>query len=101
MKFEWDITKERVNIRKRGITFEQASYVFSDPFALSKYDDEHSGPEEDRWVLLGNAMNEPLFSLSCTHSRTRKASSTSGSSVHERPRKPNNSSIDKGAQDER
>nr|VFK20473.1 MAG: Ribonuclease toxin, BrnT, of type II toxin-antitoxin system [Candidatus Kentron sp. LPFa] len=61
MKFEWDITKERVNIRKRGITFEQASYVFSDPFALSKYDDEHSDPEEDRWILLGNAMNEPKF----------------------------------------
>nr|VFJ68230.1 MAG: hypothetical protein BECKDK2373B_GA0170837_12092 [Candidatus Kentron sp. DK]VFJ69629.1 MAG: hypothetical protein BECKDK2373C_GA0170839_12255 [Candidatus Kentron sp. DK] len=57
MRFEWDPAKELVNIRKRGITFEQASYVFSDPFALSKYDDEHSGPEEDRWVLLGNAMN--------------------------------------------
>nr|VFK16119.1 MAG: hypothetical protein BECKLPF1236A_GA0070988_1013911 [Candidatus Kentron sp. LPFa]VFK31849.1 MAG: hypothetical protein BECKLPF1236C_GA0070990_1015011 [Candidatus Kentron sp. LPFa] len=63
MKFEWDITKERVNIRKRGITFEQASYVFSDPFALSQYDDEHSGPEEDRWVLLGNAMNEIILSV--------------------------------------
>ena len=63
MKFEWDITKERVNIRKRGITFEQASYVFSDPFALSKYDDEHSGPEEDRWVLLGNTMNKIILSV--------------------------------------
>nr|VFJ55419.1 MAG: hypothetical protein BECKFW1821B_GA0114236_10233 [Candidatus Kentron sp. FW] len=60
MKFEWDPAKELVNIRKRGITFEEAAYVFSDPFALSKYDDEHSG-QEDRWILLGNAMNEIIL----------------------------------------
>nr|VFK60396.1 MAG: hypothetical protein BECKUNK1418G_GA0071005_101130 [Candidatus Kentron sp. UNK]VFK69240.1 MAG: hypothetical protein BECKUNK1418H_GA0071006_101229 [Candidatus Kentron sp. UNK] len=66
MKFEWDITKERVNIRKRGITFDQASYVFSDPFALSKYDDGTPRPEEDRWVLLGNAMNEIIPSVAHT-----------------------------------
>ena len=39
MKFEWDSEKEKVNINKHGITFEQASYVFADPFALNKYDD--------------------------------------------------------------
>jgi uncharacterized DUF497 family protein len=47
MKFEWNTEKEKINIKKRGITFEQASYVFSDPFALSKYDDDHS-EDEDR-----------------------------------------------------
>jgi uncharacterized DUF497 family protein len=34
MKFEWDETKEKLNIQKHNVTFEQASYVFSDQFAL-------------------------------------------------------------------
>ena len=56
MKFEWDPRKEEVNIQKHGITFEQASYVFSDPYALNKYDKEHSD-DEDRWLLLGKSIN--------------------------------------------
>jgi uncharacterized DUF497 family protein len=55
MKFEWDRKKEKSNIEKHGVSFEQASYVFADPFALNKYDDEHS-QEEDRWVLLGKSL---------------------------------------------
>ncbi len=42
MKFEWDTNKEKRNIQKHGVTFEQASYVFADPFALNEYDNEHS-----------------------------------------------------------
>ena len=60
MKFEWDRNKEKINIRKHGISFEQASYVFSDRFALNKFDDEHSD-EEDRWVILGKSLNETLL----------------------------------------
>ena len=60
MKFEWDRNKERINIRKHGITFEQASYVFADPFALNLYDNNHSD-HEDRWVLLGKFLNETLL----------------------------------------
>jgi len=60
MKFEWDKNKEKINIQKHGVTFEQASYVFADQFALSKFDDEHS-EDEDRWVLLGKSLNETLL----------------------------------------
>ena len=56
MKFEWDKNKEKINIKKHGVTFEQASYVFSDKFALNRFDDEHSD-EEDRWVILGKVLN--------------------------------------------
>jgi len=48
MKFEWDTNKEKLNIRKHAVTFEEASYVFTDPFSLSKFDDEHSD-EENRY----------------------------------------------------
>lgn len=60
MKFEWDPKKEEINIQKHGITFEQASYVFADPYALDKYDEEHS-QDEDRWLLLGHSMNEIIL----------------------------------------
>ena len=60
MKFEWDRKKESANILKHGVTFEQASYVFADPFALSRFDDEHS-EEEPRWVLLGKSLNETIL----------------------------------------
>ena len=60
MKFEWDKNKEKTNIQKHGVTFEQASYVFSDPYALNKYDNEHS-ENEDRWLLLGKSLNEIIL----------------------------------------
>ena len=60
MKFEWDKTKESINIKKHGVTFEEASYVFADIYALSRYDDEHSD-EEDRWILLGKSLNKTLL----------------------------------------
>lgn len=60
MKFEWDLHKEASNIQKHGVSFEQASYVFSDPFALSTFDVEHS-EMEDRWVLLGRPRSEVIL----------------------------------------
>ncbi len=60
MKFEWDNKKEKTNILKHGVTFAQASYVFSDPFVLSKFDDEHSD-DEDRYVILGKSLNEAIL----------------------------------------
>ncbi len=47
MKFEWDREKEKTNIKKHGVTFEQASFVFADLYALNKYNEEHS-EDEDR-----------------------------------------------------
>ena len=60
MKFEWDPNKEAINIKKHGVTFEQAAYVFADQFSLSMYDDEHS-IQEDRWVILGRSNNEMIL----------------------------------------
>jgi uncharacterized protein len=60
MKFEWDSHKERINLQKHRITFEDASYVFADPFALNKYDDDHSHIE-DRWILLGKSLKEVII----------------------------------------
>jgi len=60
MKFEWDPNKEAINIKKHGVNFEQAAYVFADQFSLSIFDDEHS-EDEDRWIILGRSNNEMLL----------------------------------------
>ena len=75
MKFEWDVEKEKTNIQKHGVSFEQASYVFSDPFALNKYDDEHSFLEE-RWIMLGKSLNELIIVVSHTFRRIDNIEST-------------------------
>ena len=60
LQFEWDPNKEKINIQQHGITFEQASYVFADPFALNKYDGKHS-QSEDRWILSGKSLSEIIL----------------------------------------
>lgn len=60
MKFEWDENKNLSNIRKHGVDFRQAAYVFADPFALSMPDAEHSD-DEKRWLLLGKNLNEQVL----------------------------------------
>jgi uncharacterized DUF497 family protein len=52
IRFEWDPKKSASNKRKHGVSFEEASSVFSDENALLLSDSEHSDAE-DRFVLLG------------------------------------------------
>ena len=60
MRFEWNNKKEKLNIQKHGVTFEQASYVFADQYSLNKFDDKHS-EHEDRWIILGKSLNQTLL----------------------------------------
>jgi len=52
IQFPWHPDKARENLRKHGITFEEASSAFADENARLTHDPEHSA-EEDRFVLLG------------------------------------------------
>ena len=60
MRFEWDEAKNQANIRKHGVDFRDAAYVFSYPFALNISDDEHSDDEE-RWVIMGVSHRQRLL----------------------------------------
>ncbi len=51
MDFVWDSTKAETNVRKHGISFEEASTVFFDENALEIFDPDHS-ENEDRFLLL-------------------------------------------------
>lgn len=66
MKFEWDENKNQANIKKHGINFADAVYVFSDLFALNIPDDEHSDIEE-RWILLGKSLQMSVLLIVHTY----------------------------------
>ena len=44
--FDWDENKNRINLEKHGITFEEASTVFFDDRAILFDDPEHSIDED-------------------------------------------------------
>ena len=50
--FEWDKRKENANVKKHGISFEEARTSFYDEHAIQFFDPDHSD-EEDRFILLG------------------------------------------------
>ncbi|MEI6388816.1 MAG: BrnT family toxin [Spirochaetota bacterium] len=50
--FQWDQPKAMANLKKHGISFEEAQSVFYDEFAIQFYDDGHSSIEE-RFLMLG------------------------------------------------
>ena len=52
IRFEWDENKNKINISKHGINFNEASSVFDDIDALVIPDKEHS-VVEDRFLILG------------------------------------------------
>lgn len=51
-RFEWDDTKAAENLRKHGVSFEEARTVFFDVFADESFDVDHS-LEEDRFMIIG------------------------------------------------
>lgn len=47
--FEWDPAKATASLRKHGVSFEEASSIFSDPNYLLQPDIEHA----DRFIAIG------------------------------------------------
>ena len=60
IKFEWDPAKAARNIKKHGISFEDAQSVFYDELAIQFFDEPHSGGE-DRFLMLGMSGNAQLL----------------------------------------
>ena len=67
LRFEWDPAKAESNLKKHGVSFEEARTVFFDDYAVEFYDDEHS-EWEDRFLLLGLSSRLRLL-LICHCSR--------------------------------
>jgi uncharacterized protein len=63
LKFEWDIDKADVNVRKHGISFDEATTVFKDPLAAIFDDEEHSF-NEIREIIIGRSILKRLLLIS-------------------------------------
>jgi uncharacterized DUF497 family protein len=50
--FEWDRLKSDINLRKHGISFEEAQTVFNDPLSMTLSDPDHS-EDEERFIDIG------------------------------------------------
>ena len=46
VRFEWDDAKDRQNLRKHGVSFPSAQFVFADPKRVIAQDLEHSRSEQ-------------------------------------------------------
>ncbi|MDV6346697.1 BrnT family toxin [Nitrosomonas sp. Is35] len=51
IEFEWDTNKAASNLKKHGISFEEAQSVFYDDFAVQFFDE--NSVSEDRFLMLG------------------------------------------------
>jgi len=55
ISFDWDNRKNQANLKKHGISFEEAQTVFFDDNALEYSDLDHS-TKENRFLLLGRSI---------------------------------------------
>ncbi len=60
MKFEWDNNKAASNLRKHGITFEEASTVLADFLSITVPDPLHPA-NEGRLVTIGQSERHRLI----------------------------------------
>jgi uncharacterized DUF497 family protein len=49
----WDEKKNRENIKKHGISFQEVLPIFDDPHLMEFYDKKHSMAGEDRYIVFG------------------------------------------------
>ena len=73
MRFKWDENKAASNLVKHGISFEEATTVFSDPLSDTFDDPDHSA-EEGRFIIIGTS--ERIECCSC-HTRMTERPSAS------------------------
>lgn len=65
MEFEWDRRKAARNLRKHGVSLQEAVSVFADPDELMIDDPDHSMTEE-RFVSVGHSARGRLLIVGYT-----------------------------------
>ena len=62
---EWDPNKAARNVRKHGVTFEDAATVFQDDLSITVPDPDHS-MEEERFITVGVSSQNRLLMVAHT-----------------------------------
>ena len=63
LRFECDRRKAAANLRKHGVSFDEASTIFHDPLALTFDDEDHSGDEPGE-IAIGHSITGRLLLVS-------------------------------------
>jgi uncharacterized protein len=58
---EWNARKAAANLKKHGVSFEEAATSLLDPQALGREDVDSEG--EGRWILIGISTNARLLTV--------------------------------------
>lgn len=84
MRFEWDPGKAKRNLKKHGVTFEEAVTVFYDPLSATFDDPDHS-EDECRFVTIGlSASNQLLVVAHTDRGDSLRIISARPATAHER-----------------
>lgn len=63
IKFEWDSIKARSNLKKHGISFEEAATVFSNDQIRVFVDEANSTLTEDRLIAIGYSLHDRILTV--------------------------------------
>jgi uncharacterized DUF497 family protein len=63
VKFEWDPRKTAANLRKHGVSFDEAMTVFADWESVTIPDPDHSEGEE-RFLIVGSSSRGQILVVS-------------------------------------
>lgn len=63
MRYEWDTAKAAANVRKHGVSFDEAATVLLDTLATSGFDPDHSDGES-RYLTFGVSRMGRLLAVS-------------------------------------
>ena len=70
LEFEWHDAKAEINLEVHGVSFELATTVFRDPFAVERVDDREDYGEV-RFVIIGMASGAVLLFVVYTEREER------------------------------
>jgi uncharacterized DUF497 family protein len=65
MKFEWDPQKAESNLKKHGVSFQEAASVFGNALSLTYYDPDHSAKEQ-RFITAGTSRTGKFLMVAHT-----------------------------------
>ncbi len=86
MLFQWDPEKARRNLRKHGVSFDEAATLFYDPLSATFDDPDHSEGEQ-RHITVGFSSQDRLLVVAHTESgETVRIISARLATAHERKR---------------
>lgn len=70
LSFEFDPAKAAANLKKQGVSFDEAATVFDDPLSSTLPDDQHS-EDEDRFITVGMSAQQRLLFVVYTERDSR------------------------------